>query len=178
MKKIFIITILMLYSYSIKGQENFEWDVIVEAPGETEAQLYSKTKQFIAEAFVSAQDVLQNDDKEAGMILLKGTSITEVSANLHTHRAVFNFTTKIYVKDNKCRMVIENVHGISSSLGGNVWPTLPVADSYPAEKGYKKTSLSKKKYSLVMNLLKDDIQSLADGFKIKMSEPLEAEEDW
>ncbi len=36
----------------------------------TKTHLYSATKMFIAEFWKSAKDVIQNDDKEAGIILI------------------------------------------------------------------------------------------------------------
>ena len=58
-------------SYS---QTNFQWEKI-DSVNKSKAQIYSDTKMFIAEVWKSANSVIQNDDKESGLILVKGSTI-------------------------------------------------------------------------------------------------------
>ena len=56
----------------------------------TEFFIYSDTKLFIGNYWKSAKDVIQNDDKEGGIILLKGIQLMNVSYALATFTYVYN----------------------------------------------------------------------------------------
>ena len=73
MKKIILLTLVTFFN-SAFSQTDFKWDK-VDSVSKNKGQIYSDTKMFIAEFWKSAQNVIQNDDKEGGMILLKGVSV-------------------------------------------------------------------------------------------------------
>ena len=73
MKKIFSILLFTLSVNYLFSQTDFKWEKIDSVP-KTKYQIYSDTKMFIAENWKSVQNVIQNDDKEAGLILVKGTT--------------------------------------------------------------------------------------------------------
>jgi len=64
MKKVFIVLSLCL-SQIVFAQNDFKWETI-DSTFNSKDQLYSLTKTFIAEKWKSANDVIQNDDKEGG----------------------------------------------------------------------------------------------------------------
>lgn len=166
MKKIFLALMLIFVSLSSVAQENFEWDIIQES-SKTKEQLYSDTKMFIAEAWKSAQNVIQNDDKENGLILVKGLSIQSIKIQLVYPDWTFAYTVKFYVKDNKYRIVIENVNCETAKCGIHQWPRMPVADSYPEKKGTRITGLNQKRYETVMSALKEELQNLVNNYQDK-----------
>ena len=64
-------------TFNVFGQQNFQWER-TDTISKTKSQLYADTKMFIAEEWKSAQNVIQNDDKETGSILIKGRQVNQL----------------------------------------------------------------------------------------------------
>jgi len=177
-RKHLLLALFMIMSILSFAQENFKWDTIIDSLDGNKDELYSKTKLFIAENWKSAQNVIQNEDKEAGIILIKGLSIQYMFFQLWDHKWNFSYSVKFLTKDNKCRIVIENVYCESARCSVHEWPHLPVADTYPTEKGLKTTGLSQERYIELMTLLKQDLQSIVDLYTISVKNPIIKNADW
>lgn len=177
MKKILILLLTFVSLSTVTAQENFNWDIIQES-GKTKEQLYSDTKMFIAEAWNSAQSAIQNDDKENGLILVKGISPQSMTYQLITPTWTFAYTVKFYMKDQKFRIVIDNVHCETAKCGVYQWPLMPVADFYPKEKGLKTTGLNQKRYETLMLTLKEELQNLVNNYQTYMEKIINTENDW
>ena len=161
------------------GQTNFEWDVITDSLEDDKSQLYSKTKLFIGEAWNSAQNVIQNDDKDAGVILVKGVSVQNLFYQLNDHKWTFNYSVKFLMKDGKSRIIIENVYCSAARVAQYEWPHMPVADVYPTSKGSKITGVNEKRYHTIMAELKQDLQTIVDAYAEAVKQPLvESDSDW
>lgn len=177
-KKHLLLILLLTTGIASYGQVNFKWDVIIDSLELNQDQLYSKTKLFIGETWKSAQNVIQNDDKVAGVILVKGLCIENIFFQMNDHRWTFSYNVKFYIKDKKCRIVIDNVYCESARAGQYEWPHLPVADNYPTEKGPKTTGLFKDRYLELMHLVKLDLQSIVDSYVLNSKKPQIIETDW
>jgi hypothetical protein len=176
--KTILFTICMSLGLTLSAQTNFAWDEIIELDGQSKDQIYSKTKLYVADTWKSANDVIQNDDKEAGLILLKGSTMQNLVYQTLDHKYYFSYTIKLYQKDDKARMTIDNVNCTNVIVTGNYdWAKPPVADAYPEDKGMKLTSMTEKNYLKLMEMLKSDIQLIADKFKSDMVKPLATEND-
>lgn len=163
------------------GQKNFVWEK-VDTSSKTKNQLYSDTKMFIADKWNSAQNVIQNDDKEGGNILIKGlTQKIRVNRGLSVDDYTFSYTIKFMFKENKYRMVIDDVRCHSSWVTTNTTTQggcTIVSETYPTEKGFALTGLaSEKKYLDLMGRLKEDIQGIYDEY-IKYISKKSAENNW
>lgn len=158
------------------GQTNFKWDVITDSLEDNKSQLYSKTKLFIGETWKSAQNVIQNDDKEAGIILIKGVSIQNLYYQMNDHRWTFNYTIKFLMKDNKCRIVIEDVYCSAARVAQYEWPHMPVSETYPESKGLKITGVNEKRYLTIMTSLMQELQSIVDTYSTAVKKPNDS--DW
>ena len=112
MKKIIIIIVFFLPSFLIFGQENFNWEKI-DSTSKSKSQIYSDTKLFISEYWKSSKDVIQNDDKEGGIVLIKGTLSCFETYGLIKRHFVYSYNIKFFMKENKFRIVVDNVHCIS-----------------------------------------------------------------
>lgn len=176
MKKI-LFFLLISFSLPSVAQENFKWDIIKESI-KTKEQLYSDTKMFIAEAWNSAQSVTQNDDKENGLILIKGTSTQSLVYQMNNHVWTFTYTVKFYMKENKYRIVIDNIHCESAQCGVYQWPLMPVADNYPESKGMNITGVNKKRYETLMTNLKQELQKMVDNYITYMENTNNTGSDW
>ncbi|HOY32119.1 MAG TPA: DUF4468 domain-containing protein [Bacteroidales bacterium] len=108
MRKVVIIIVCVLISINIKAQENFKWEK-TDSIAKTKAQIYSDTKMYIANVWKSAQSVIQNDDKEAGNIVVKGLF---ESKHFFSPDVVYfyGYTVTFKMKDNRYKINIDNVH--------------------------------------------------------------------
>ena len=175
MKK-FILTTILFISLNSLSQTNFEWDIRVDLE-DTKDVVYSKSKLFVAERWKSAKAVTEFDDKEAGIIMLKPLTIESVVISMSEYKYTFEYTVKLFQKENKSRLVIKDVRCTRAHVGG-LWPLLPIGDKFPEERGMKKTGMSRKKYESIMVDLKSTLQSIADSYVPFMEKPLVEEEDW
>jgi len=163
MKKVILTTISILFMTISYAQTNFKWDKI-DSIAKNKNELYSLTKMYIGETWKSAQNVIQNDDKEGGAILVKGLSVQNLYYQMNDHKWTFSYTIKFLFKDNKYRVVIEDVYCQSARVAQYDWPLMPVSDTYPAEKGLKTTGVNEVRYLEIMSSLKNELQSIVDGY--------------
>jgi len=178
MKKSIIVLVFVLIGIKTFGQTNFKWDVIIDSLDSNKSQLYSKSKLFIGETWNSAQNVIQIDDKDAGIILVKGVTIQNLYFQMNDHNWTFSYTIKFLMKDNRCRVIIEDIHCSAARTGQYEWPHLPVAETYPDSKGLKLTGLNKKRYLTLMVSLKQELQSIVDSYTEYVKKPLINNSDW
>lgn len=85
-------------------------DTIVRVDSLTKDELYINAKLWFSDYFKSSKAVIDLDDKEAGIIIGKGSS--QITINLWT--GPFNtrcyFTTKISIKDHKYRLEVYDLY--------------------------------------------------------------------
>jgi len=177
MKKLFLMisaSLMIAFSY---GQTNFKWEK-VDSVAKSKDQIYTDSKMFIAEFWKSAQNVIQNDDKQGGLILVKGASIQSKIFQLVNHTWTFSYTIKFMMKENKYRIVIEDVYCSSARCAQNEWPYMPVADTYPSEKGLRITGVNEERYLEIMGSLKQELQSIADGYNTYIKKLSSSNNDW
>lgn len=177
MKKITLFLILLMLANLSYGQVEFKWDVI-DSISKPKDLIYSETKMFIAEFWKSAQDVIQNDDKDGGMILIKGESLQSSYFQMHDHNWTFSYTVKFMMRDNKFRIIIENVYCSSARCSDVEWPKMPVGDLYPVEKGMRKTGLNEERYLEIMKSLKIELQNIVDRYQVHIKGSNKQKEDW
>jgi hypothetical protein len=158
------------------SQTNFKWDAVDSVP-KSKAQIYSETKLFISETWRSAKDVIQNDDKDGGIILVKGLSVQSMYYQMNDHRWTYSYTLKFLMKENKYRVILEDVKCVSAICGTNSWPLVEACDNceFP---GYMKTSLKKDRYDELLSSLKKDLQSIVDKYQKNMKEQNSKNGDW
>lgn len=173
-----VVVSLGFFGLSTYAQTDFKWDVIIDSLDDSKSQLYSKTKFFISETWKSAKDVIQNDDKESGLILIKGLSVQNLFFQLNDHKWTYSHTIKFFMKDNKCRIIIEDVYCQSARCQQYEWPHMPVADNYPSSNGLKITGVNEKRYLELMTSLKQELQSIVDLYSSAMKKSVVADPDW
>ncbi len=164
MKKIFLILLFLLLSIFTYSQNNFQWEII-DSCSKSKEQIYSETKMFIANMWKSAQNVIQNDDKEAGMILIKCSSYQLINYRLGNYTWGFDYTVAFYMKNNKFKINLYNVIGSSAP---SQTPLMQI-DYY---RGYNKTLQSEKQYLQICSQLKLELQSIIDDYIKEMKSPL------
>ena len=157
----------------------FKWDVIIDSLDNSKSELYSKTKLFIGQTWKSAQNVIQSDDAESGVILVKGLSIQDVFYQMNNHRWTYAYSVTFMIKDNKCRIIVDNVYCDAARTGSYEWPRMPVADTYPDSKGLITTGVNEARYLELMSTLKAELQSMVNSYSNHVRKPLiEENSDW
>lgn len=154
-----------------KGKD-FRWEIIDSLP-KSKSQIYSDTKMFIADYWKSAQNVIQNDDKDAGMILVKGSTRQSTSVGISNMYFWYSYTIKFLMKDNKYKLIVENVH-YSSGPNSN-WDSYSVSAS-DENPGISKSGLSDKSWSILMYNLRTEMQSIVDSYQSKIK--VVSKSDW
>jgi hypothetical protein len=82
------------------------YTAVTNADSTTKDVLYSNAKQWFAETYKSAQDVIQLDDKDAGTVIGKGLFKSGFTVFMDALQVNVHHTVKIYVKDNKYKYEI------------------------------------------------------------------------
>lgn len=83
------------------------YEQVDSVTGLSKDQLYTRAKLWMANAFASAKDVIQMDDKEAGLLVGKG-HFNIHSTGLGSATWPCNFTISLTAKDGKYRVQLYN----------------------------------------------------------------------
>lgn len=122
MKNNIILSLFLLFTIIANSQlisENKDY-VLVDSVDLTKAEIYAKTKYFIADNWVSANNVIQLDDKETGIILIKGKyDLNYYSMSPYLNHYIFDYTIEFRMKDGKIKMSVKNIENNRSYFDGN-----------------------------------------------------------
>jgi hypothetical protein len=119
----------MLFTLNSLAQNNFEW-IKTDSIQKTKEQIYSATKMFIAETWKSSKEVIQNDDKDGGIILIKGKTEINWEQPVKTgmmkmtifHDSWYSYNVTFRMKNSKYQIKIDNVtpdDDFQNSTGGS-----------------------------------------------------------
>lgn len=173
---------LIMSVFLSNAQTNFKWDIMDSIP-KTKSQIYSDTKIFIAKTWKSAQNVIQNDDKESGNIIIKGSSIQKVNHSMNVFTYIYNYTVTFKMKDNKYKIIIDNVYCESAIPVGQAKFDIIKIEPFDGEYVKGETSmmnvtLPEKKAVTMITALKSELQLIADEYIKSMKTASSDNEDW
>jgi hypothetical protein len=180
MKKVILFVCGSLIFAASFGQKNFKWEKTDTIPM-TKSQLYSATKMFIAEVWKSAKDVIQNDDKEAGIIMIKGNSIQKFAVHLGfcPMEYIYGYSVTFRMKDNKYKITLDNVACTSAHGGTDYQTARPIEPSleipYPLKTG---GNISRNKATEMMQSLKAEFQAIVDDYVIYVKKASSKSDNW
>lgn len=172
------LVILLINFESTFAQGDYKLEK-VDSISKSKSQIYSETKQFIAEFWNSAKDVIQNDDKEEGLILVKGMTKTTIGSGLSSLEFWYRYNVKFLMKDNKYKIVVENItfdRGPSNMWAGfakNLEPQ--TEEKFP---GLGKSGMSEKKWNELMTSLKTEMKNIIDSYVKVMSKSMKNDSNW
>lgn len=180
MKKTLLFVVSLLITTVVSGQANFKWEITDSIP-KTKNEIYSLTKMFIAETWKSAQAVIQNDDKESGLILIKGSTIEGEEYWGTKYIYVYNYTVTFRMKDNRYKMTLDNVYCEKAYVPKDNYSVTKIepfdGDNCPETGTYQHIGISKKKAIEMMNRLRQSLQNLVDYYPIFLNKEIE-KDDW
>jgi hypothetical protein len=167
MRKIYLtimVMFLFIFSYS---QTNFVWEK-TDTISCKKDQIYSLTKLFIAENWVSSKKVIENDDKEFGLILLKGKIVKNVFFMLGEYVYVYSYNVTFRMQDGKYKIKIDNVYCEDAFMTSNKNYIAKIepfdGDNCPETGTFKAPGITSKKAIPMMNSLKSDLQLIFDNY--------------
>lgn len=109
MKKTILLITFLSIVFKFNAQENFQWQ-IKDSVNMSMDEIYSFTKQFIGQTWKSAKDVIQNDDKDNGSILVKGLTSPIVFAHMGaTYSYTYSYELIFKMKNNRYMLELNNV---------------------------------------------------------------------
>lgn len=169
MKKYILITMSFLAVLKTTAQKDFRWEKI-DSTTKTKNELYAVIKTFVAENWRSANDVIQNDDKENGIVILKGLTSTITSKfQLNYHDYTYQYTIKFLIKENKYKIVLENVHCYRATCANYTWPDLePTEDTT-----HKQAGVPAEKVAEIMQALRNELSALFNRCVAGIERPAE-----
>ena len=118
MKNITLLLLLFSFSASAQLYDKFPFNdsgeivysSTIEVEGKLKEELYTSSKVFFANSFVSANDVIQMDDKDAGIIIGKGSENFRVLNGKTAVPVTLHFTLRIDIKGNRYSYAIYNLN--------------------------------------------------------------------
>lgn len=180
MKKVLILTIVAFITLNCNSQNGFKWD-ITDSVAKTKEQIYSDTKMYIAKTWNSAKDVIQNDDKDGGVILVKGVIVKKVSFMMGEYQYVYSYSIIFKMKDKRFKLIIDDVNcdsAVFTKKGDSVTKIPPFEGENCPETGtMSKPGISKAKAITMMSSVKQDLQFIADSY-IKSIKSESKPSDW
>ncbi len=177
MKKIFLLNMAILSFIVEYAQTNFKWEK-VDSVSKTKEQIYSDTKLFIAETWNSAQSVVQNDDKESGVILVRGEIIQTTYVQIILVKWVYSYTVKFLMKERKYKIILDNVSCKSAFWGEKPYSGCIDACDTCEFPGLWAAGINKAQYNKLLDTLKGDIQRIIDNYDVYMKKPSIVNSNW
>lgn len=118
--------------YKVEGDE-VVFSTIIENIKGTKDEIYSRSLAFFANAYKSANDVIQMKDKDAGTVIGKGIFTVYSKGGLAPIKYTCNHTLRIDAKEGRARVILST--SIYDFTISNERHTLPIIATYPiAEK--------------------------------------------
>jgi hypothetical protein len=164
MKKIILLQTLLFSSFCAFAQ-GYKIEK-VDSVAKSKSEIYSSTKSFIAQTWNSAQDVIQNDDKENGIIIVKGILREDVYATKLSPdptKYTYSYTIKFMMKDNKYKIVAEDIFCTSAYCETVKWPKIEISD-LPVYPGLWKCSLKEEKYMALIESVKYHLKQVVESY--------------
>jgi hypothetical protein len=133
---------------------------VVQVPGVSQAELYTRAKLWFADTFKSAKEVVQADEKDAGIVQGRGwapISIHFIGARRPTTDFKLWQTIKIMVKDGRYRYEISS---FEAELGST---------TIPLEENLRRQESAGPKYAPVVAEYKEQVKAAELGLSASIT---------
>lgn len=179
-KKIMIIALVVLGINTAQAQQKFTVEKVITAEGMTKSQIYVKVNEWFATTYNSSNDVIQMNDKEAGIMVGNGSeSYFKKGMAYGCYSGRLKYTIKVSAKEGRYKVELTNwMHTIKRGNAPQCeLGMLTTAESY-ATKG-----MSKKYHNLVWNELKTQATDFSNGMFSSIEKKVSAKDapandDW
>ena len=125
--------IIAFFTIGAFAQGNpIKFDKVIQAEGKNVSVLYPTIRAWVATTFNSAQDVLQMDDAQNGIIICKGNFSYRAPEGMNYRYAdgIINFTLKVQVRDGRYKVTMSDfIHKSTNINGKKFWSAGLITDS-------------------------------------------------
>ncbi len=138
---------------------------VVEVPGTTQAQLYSRAYEWVVKTYNSPKDVIQMHDKESGKTIVKASS----KARITKYDSGYNlYTFSIYVKEGKYKYDVTDLRNEHIVLSGQYAGDYSLGRFEQAEPNIK-TKQSQRAWNNLRRNAEADIKALLASLQAAMT---------
>ncbi len=185
MKKILFLMVALVAAVNLMAQDTpIQCDSVIQAKDKNVDQLYPMIKAWVASSFNSANDVIQMDDAQNGILICKG-AFEYKGPGGSTYRYIDGYvfyTLKIQVRDGRYKITMGDfVHKSSDLRYGKTWSFGLITD----REKYKEKGMQDKRWTKTWPNLK--LRCKMEFFKIVESlskatsgqtNIIDTEDDW
>lgn len=183
MKKLLLSLLLLVAISNVYSQEELTFSKVIQSEsGADKDALYASLRSFVSTYFHDSKQVIQMDDKDAGIIVCKATSIfNSPSLLLSAYEGWIDFNLKLQARDGRVRIDVSHFfhHNKPGNYSKAQLGVLTTADEYTD------TGMQKKYHNKVWLLLKKQAEYISnnafDGIEKTLKDengPSAKEEEW
>lgn len=155
---------------TLDDNEQIYFEEIISLTGFTSEQIYAKIRYKLSELYRSSKTVIDLDDKENGKIIIKGIINYTATDGMMTANCPMYHTLKIFIKDEKVKVRLENLR-LEFSDGGIVPIERYITDQYLLKNNGKPRKMMKSHKEGVIHSWYDMVNALENSVKT-------SEDDW
>lgn len=183
MKKLLLLLSFVLLCSGTYSQEELKFSKVIQSPTNSDKlSLHVALRSFVASYYKNSQNVIQMDDKEAGIIICKATTIfPSPSLTLSAYEGFLDYTLKLQSKDGRVRVEVSTFmhHNLPGNQKAANIGLLTTSDVYAT------SGIQKKYHNKVWLMLKEKAVTTSEDIFAKIEEYLsnntnsiESEEEW
>lgn len=172
MKHIKIIITLLFVSLNLStySQEKLEKTKIIELSDSTATieSIYANCLDWVASKFISPINVIQTQDKELGILILRGEFYFKPKKfNDSFEAGPVTYTMKIKIKKGKCKVTITNFIHRAETYENRSMRTVTTSDKHPKFKTKRLTKLWLELKEFCLNKAEKNFLSLTNSLNEK-----------
>lgn len=170
MQKILLLFLVLCISLGAFAQDKLEFSQVIKADSLKRDDLYVALKEWVVTNYNSPKDVIQMDDKDAGLLICNGAMDYSPKKITHlSYKGIIKYSLKIQVKDNRYKVDISNfIHQVDPDCPTDCQLGLITNAAIFTDKG------SRKKYQ---NAVWDNIKVKAKDFSNVIFQSLQKSTD-
>jgi hypothetical protein len=163
------------------GTSEIKYQKVFEIKG-TQKALHGTALKYIGEFYKSAKSVIDINDSENGLILVKGTFVRQYSryyrkAQMMSMTLETDHNLMFEIKDNRIRITIDNLKiKINNSLPGDFEDFITAYNSKDGVNGNEEDFRFKANMGVPINLVDNDVNAFMNGINDYFEK--EAKDDW
>jgi len=189
MKKVLILAVMVIISLSDLFAQAPAFPIdeksgeivftnVVPVDSVKSSELFSRAKEWVALTYVSAKNVTQLEDKDAGTIVIKAMINVSTCVIVKNPIGVVRYTFKIQVKDNRYKYEVTDLwHDITVNVDSRSSIQTP-GDLRKEKPGGGLFSMGKTNWNCIKNKSYNSIIDLISSLKIAMNKQSKKESNW
>ena len=140
MKKLIILSIFLCIAVMAMAQEPMTYSKVIQADSLDKTSIYVALRAWFSETYKSSNAVIQMDDKDAGIIIGKGTTKYSYGGMVYScYEGYVNYTVKVQIRDGRYKAEVSNINHevLPGNSKGCILGLITTAEKH-SEKGMQK----------------------------------------